>query len=287
MTARRESARRVSDCVTALLRDQPFSAASRSGFRSGRTRPARPWRATGGRSAIRPAGSRTRMRISSRPRSDAWCWPARSSTTRGGASGSLSVGSRPRSSSPTGSCAMRASSSRRTPRCGTASASSRPTTASPSRRKAAGRAATARHRQGTAAAQPVRNPTMMMTTAAAMTTTAAPTPMTATPPLTHPTTEILKPRAVRARNNPSDAPASCDPSGTGEVMDSPGAHRRRRRRRASAAPMFPPKSRPGTRPCTRPSTLPRRRARRQAPWKRPSATPTAAPSIGARYCAAT
>ena len=66
--ARSESARRVSDCVTALLRDQPFfgSLALRLPIRP--TKPARPWPATAKTSATRPSGWQTRMPITSRPR---------------------------------------------------------------------------------------------------------------------------------------------------------------------------------------------------------------------------
>ena len=133
------------------------------------------------------------MRISSRPRSAAWCWPARSSTTRGGASAIPNAGSGPPSSSPTACCATRASSSRPTPRPGTGSASSRPTTACPNRRRAREKEPIVRRRQATAAAQAVRNPTRTMTT-----------PMTASAPPTHPTTATLKPTTVRARtDNPT------------------------------------------------------------------------------------
>ena len=75
--AREESARRVSDCVTALLQDQPFfgSLALRLPIRADAA--ARRWRATAMRSATRPSGWPTPARTSSRPRSGAWCWPAR------------------------------------------------------------------------------------------------------------------------------------------------------------------------------------------------------------------
>ena len=81
---RSESAQRVSGCVTALLREQPFfgSLALRLPVRADMPA-ARRWRATGGRSAIRHNGSRRPTPTSSRPRSRVWCWPARSSTTRG------------------------------------------------------------------------------------------------------------------------------------------------------------------------------------------------------------
>ena len=52
--ARSESARRVSDCVTALLRDQPFfGSLALSACRSAPTKPARPLPATARTSAMR------------------------------------------------------------------------------------------------------------------------------------------------------------------------------------------------------------------------------------------
>ena len=54
MATRSESARRVSDCVTALLRDQPFfGSLALSAFRSAPTKPARPWPAMARISATR------------------------------------------------------------------------------------------------------------------------------------------------------------------------------------------------------------------------------------------
>ena len=72
-----ESALRVSDCVTELLRKQPFfgSLVLRLPLRPDPER-ARRWRRTGTRSAIRRAGWRTPIRTSSRPRWRAWSWPA-------------------------------------------------------------------------------------------------------------------------------------------------------------------------------------------------------------------
>ena len=85
MAARSESARRVSDCVTALLRDQPFfGSLALSACRSAPTQPARPWPAMARTFATRPNGWRTPMPTGSRPRWRAWSWPVRSSITPGG-----------------------------------------------------------------------------------------------------------------------------------------------------------------------------------------------------------
>ena len=73
----------------------PSSAAWRSGCRSAPMPAAKPWPATGGRSAIRPGGSRRPTPMSSRPPWRGWCWPARSSTTPAGASATRSAGSVP------------------------------------------------------------------------------------------------------------------------------------------------------------------------------------------------
>ena len=90
-----ESARRISGCVTALLREQPFfgSLALRL-----------PIRADASRETVASDGRE--IRYSPRWVAEAqahviktamarWCWPARSSTTRAGASATRSAGSAP------------------------------------------------------------------------------------------------------------------------------------------------------------------------------------------------
>ena len=69
MAARSESARRVSDCVTALLRDQPFfgSLALRLPMTDSPTKPARPWPAMARTFATRPNGWRTPMPTAGKP----------------------------------------------------------------------------------------------------------------------------------------------------------------------------------------------------------------------------
>ena len=84
------------------------------------------------------------------------------------------------------------------------------------------------------------------------------------------------------------APGSHDPCGTGEVMD---ADERRDDATgqipASRRWTRPPRSRRGTRPCTRPRASPGRKATRQAPSRRRSGKRTGASSTGGRCCAAT
>ena len=70
----------------------------------------------------------------------------------------------------------------------------------------------------------------------------------------------------------ADAPPSCDPAGTGEVMDAP-ADGGQGGGGPSPADM-PPRSRPGTRPCTRRPASPRPRAGCRAPSRRRSGAPT-------------
>ena len=75
MAARSESARRISNCVTALLRDQPFfgSLALRLPIRADATRETL---ASDGKDIrTRPNGWRTPMPTKSRPRWRAWSWP--------------------------------------------------------------------------------------------------------------------------------------------------------------------------------------------------------------------
>ena len=70
----------------------------------------------------------------------------------------------------------------------------------------------------------------------------------------------------------ADAPPSCDPSGTGEVMDAPADGGQ-----DGASPSRPtslPKSRPGTRPCTRRPASPRPRESCRAPSRRRSGAHT-------------
>ena len=81
-------------------------------------------------------------------------------------------------------------------------------------------------------------------------------------------------------------PPSCDPAGTGEVMDAP-ADSGQGGAEAHPRPRLPPKSRPGTRPCTRRPASPRPRASCPAPSRKRSAARMGAPSTGGRCCAAT
>ena len=129
---------RVSDCVTALLRDQPFfgslalrlpirpDAARETLASDGREiRYSPDWVANTDADLIKTAIGRVVLACA-----------LKHHTRR--ASAIPGAGSTPRSSSPTASCATRASSSRPTRKPGTASAWSRPTTACPSRRKTSG-----------------------------------------------------------------------------------------------------------------------------------------------------
>ena len=60
----------------------------------------------------------------------------------------------------------------------------------------------------------------------------------------------------------ANASPSCDPAGTGEVMDAPAD---RGQDGGGPSPRLPPKSRPGTRPCTRRPASPRPRESCPAP----------------------
>ena len=89
-------------------------------------------------------------------------------------------------------------------------------------------------------------------------------------------------------DNGSDAPPSCDPAGTGEVMDAPaGGHRAGRRRpwpspAEIATELRRGRNKPGTRPCTRRRASPRPRAScpGAAPSRRRSGARMRAPSTG-------
>ena len=83
-------------------------------------------------------------------------------------------------------------------------------------------------------------------------------------------------------------PASHDPCGTGEVMDA-DERRDDATGQSGESPRWtrPPRSRRGTRPCTRPRASPGRKATRRAPSRRRSGKRTGASSTGGRCCAAT
>ena len=91
-----ESARRISDCVTALLREQPFfgSLALRLPIRADATRETV---ASDGRGdpLFAPVGRRSASPCHRDRHGAGGAWPARSSTTRAGASATRSAGSAP------------------------------------------------------------------------------------------------------------------------------------------------------------------------------------------------
>ena len=217
--ARSESARRVSDCVTALLRDQPFfgSLALRLPIRADETRQTL---ASDGKD-IRYAPqwvADTDADHGSRPRWRASSWPARSNITPGGAAATPSAGNGPRSWSPTACCATQASFCHQRPRPGTASAPSRPTTGF-------------RNRPPMQRIRVMRlHPAMWMTVAALP----APDAVTATKtkalcPI-QPMTAVRKSRtnrdrtaAARARNHPGRRPAVTTPAAPARSWTRPNA----------------------------------------------------------------
>ena len=83
----------------------------------------------------------------------------------------------------------------------------------------------------------------------------------------------------------ADPSPSCDPTGTGEVMDAPASGGQGGA--APSRPMSPRKSRPGTKPCTRQPASPRPRASCRAPSKRRSGGRMRPPSTGGHCCDAT
>ena len=91
-----------------------------------------------------------------------------------------------------------------------------------------------------------------------------------------------------ASSKPSgQAPGSHDPCGTGEVIDADERRDDATGQSANRLWTHPPRSRRGTRPCTRPRASHGRKATRRAPSRRRSGKHTGASSTGGRYCAAT
>ena len=213
--ARSESARRVSDCVTALLRDQPFfgSLALRLPIRADATRETL---ASDGKD-IRYAPqwvADTDADHGSRPRLRALSWPVRSNITPGGAAATPSAGNGPRSWSPTACCATQALHCHQRPRPGTASAPSRLTTGFP-KRLTAGRTRIAPHHPGTKMATGART-TPNPTTAAAIRTLRRIQSDDAGPQ----EQDSTGASGGNAGSKPSgQTPASHDPCGTGEVIN--------------------------------------------------------------------
>ena len=83
------------------------------------------------------------------------------------------------------------------------------------------------------------------------------------------------------------APGSHDPCGTGEVMDADERRDDATGQSGESGWTRPPRSRRGTRPCTRPPASRGRKATRRAPSRRRSGKRIGASSTGDRCCAAT